>query len=98
MEMKLPRQAVVTHDDKTSKTVPSSEIPVIVFRDHNQDGYPEDFSFSPGKPPENMILTEDGFVKLPYTEEYASVFMQWVVGIGFSVNDFLYGIKSPYPR
>lgn len=98
MEMKLPRQAVVTRNEKTSKTVPLLEIPVIVIRDHDLDGYPDDFSFTPGNPPENVILTEDGFVKMQHTEEYASIFMQWMVGIGFSVNEFLYGIKSAYPR
>lgn len=98
IEMKLPRQAIVTYNEKTGKTVPSSEIPVMVIRDHDLDGYPEDFSLTPGNPLENAILTEDGFVKLQQTEEYASIFMQWMVGIGYSVNEFLYGIKSPYPR
>lgn len=98
MEMKLPRQAFVTRNEKTSKTVPSSKIQVIVIRDHDLDGYPDDFSFTPGNPYENVILTEDGFVKMQHTEEYASIFMQWMVGIGFSVNEFLYDIKSAYPR
>jgi len=98
MEMKLPREAVVTRNEKTSKTVPSSEIPVIVIRDHDLDGYPDDFSVTPANPPENAILTGDGFAKVQQTEEYASIFMQWMVGIGFTVNEFLHGIKSPHAK
>ena len=73
-------------------------MPVLIVRDNNLDGYPDDFFLTPGNPPDNAVLAEDGFVKVQQTEEYASIFMQWIVGIGFSVNDFLYGIKSPYPR
>jgi hypothetical protein len=98
MAMKLPRQAVVMLNEKTSKTLPSSEKTVIVIRDHDLDGYPDDFSLTPGNPPENAMLTEDGFVKMQQTEEYASIFMQWMVGVGFTVNEFLYGIKSPHAR
>ena len=98
MEMKLPKQAIVTRDDKTGGTIPSSEIPVLIIRDHNLDGYPDDFSLTPGNSSENVALTKDGFIKVQQTEEYASIFMQWIVGIGFSVNEFLYGVKSPYPR
>ena len=98
MEMKLPKQAIVTRNDKTGETIPSSEMPVLIIRDNNLDGYPDDFFLTPGNPPDNVVLSEDGFVKVQQTEEYESIFMQWIVGIGFSVNEFLYGIKSPYPR
>jgi hypothetical protein len=98
MEMKLPKQAFVTRDEKTGNALPSSETPIIVMRDHNQDGYPDDFSITPGYPSKNAILTEDGFIKIQQREEYESILMQWMVGIGYSVNEFLYGIKSPYPR
>ncbi len=98
MEMKLPKEAIVTRNKKTNETIPSSEIPVIIIRDHGMDGYPDDFSLIPGNLSENAIVTEDGFVKIKQTEEYTSIFMQWMVGIGFSVNEFLYGIRSPYPR
>ena len=98
MEMKLPKQALVTRNEKTSKTVPSSEIPVIVIRDHDLDGYPDDFSLTPGNFPENAFLAEDGFVKVQQTEEYTSIFTQWMVAIGFSVNKFLHATKSANPR
>lgn len=98
LEMKLPKQALVTRNEKTSKTVPSLETPVLVIRDHGLDGYPDDFSLTPGLPSVNAILTEDGFVKVQHTEQYAFILVQWMVAIGFSVNDFLYGFKSPNPR
>ena len=71
---------------------------MLVIRDHDLDGYPDDFSLTPGHPPESAILTKDGFVRVQKSEEYRSIFIQWMVGMGFSVNEFLYGIKSVYPR
>ena len=68
LEQKLPRQAIVTYDEKTGKMVPSKKRPVVIIRDHDLEGYPDDFLIEPGKPLENAILTIDGFVKYQNSE------------------------------
>jgi len=97
LEVSLPKQAIVTHDKEKAVTIPASESPKIIMRDHEQDGIIND-SMVPGKPPPGASLTKDGYMKFEPTAEYQGIFLQWMVGIGLSINHFLHGIDSAYPR
>jgi len=98
LEVILPEQAIVSHDKENKALVPSSEPPKILIRDHDQDGVLDDFIMTPGKPPPGTSLTDDGYIKFEPKEEYQGIFVQWMVGIGYSINHFLHGIDSAYPR
>ncbi|GBE16327.1 hypothetical protein BMS3Abin15_00141 [bacterium BMS3Abin15] len=95
----LPKEAIVSVDPKTGNTEPSEKNPTIIIRDHNLDGIPDDFTMEPkGMPLYNEKLTKDGFIKYRNSPEHQVIFMQWVIGIGYSINHFLHGIDSPMPR
>ncbi len=71
---------------------------MLTIRDNNSDGKPDDFIIVPGKPPPTASMTNDGFIKIQDTAEYKSIFIQWTLGICFSVNHFLHCIDSAYPK
>jgi hypothetical protein len=98
IDIKLPKQALVSHDEKSAKVTPASISPQIIIRDHDKDGMPDDFLMSPGNLPEGVSLTQDGFIRFQNKKEYEGIFVQWAVGLGYSVNHFLHGIDSAYPR
>jgi hypothetical protein len=95
----LPKEAIVSVDPKTGKTEASSNKPQIIIRDHDLDGIPDDFIMEPkGMPLYDEKLTKDGFIKYRNKPEHQVILMQWVLGIGYSINHFLHGIDSPMPR
>ena len=98
LDIKLPKQALVSHDGKSGRVTPASRSPQIIIRDHDKDGMPDDFLMSPGNPSEGVSLTQDGFIRFQNIKEYEGIFIQWMVGLGYSVNHFLHGIDSAYPR
>lgn len=71
---------------------------MIVIRDNNLDGKPDDFMMKPGQPAPHATITGDGFIELQDTDEYKGILIQWAAGIGFSINHFLHGIDSVNPR
>ena len=95
----LPKEAIVSVDPNTGNTEPSANRPQIIIRDHDLDGIPDDFTMKPkGTPFYNEKLTKDGFIKYRNSPEHKVILMQWVLGIGYSINHFLHGIDSPMPR
>jgi len=95
----LPKEAIVSVDPKTGDTKPSEKNPVIIIRDHNLDGMPDDFTMEPkGTPLYKEKLTKDGFIKYRNSPEHQVILMQWAIGIGYSINHFLHGFDSPMPR
>jgi hypothetical protein len=98
LDIKLPKQALVSHDKKNNAIIPSSEPPKIIMRDQDQDGVLDNFLMVPGTPSPGTSVTTDGYIKFEPKEEYQGIFIQWVVCIGYSINHFLHGIDSAYPR
>ena len=98
LEVMLPKQAIVSHDKKNNAMIDSSEPQKIIMLDHDQDGVLYIFLIVRGTPSLGTSLTTDGYIKFEPKEEYQGLFIQWVVGIGYSINHFLHGIDSAYPR
>ena len=99
LTLNLPPQAIFSVDPKTGERTPSSISPVITIRDHNEDGMPDDFNMEPrGEPSYKETITEGGFIKFRSGPEHQSIWMQWSISIGFSVNHFLHGFDSAFPR
>lgn len=99
LKLNLPPQAIFSVDPKTGERRPSSISPVITIRDHNEDGMPDDFNMVPrGDSSYKETVTEDGFIRLRSGPQHQSIWMQWSISIGFSVNHFLHGFDSAFPR
>lgn len=98
LEMMLPKQAIVFHDKENNAMVPSSEPPKIIMRDFDQDGVLDNFIMVPGNPSPGATLATDGYILFEPKDEYQGIYIQWMVGIGYSINHFLHGIDSAYPR
>lgn len=98
LEVMLPKKAIVSHDKKNNAMIPLSETTKIIMRDHDQDGVLDNFLMVPGTPSPGTSLTTDGYIKYEPKEEYQGIFIQWLVGIGYSINHFVHGINSAYPR
>ncbi len=98
LEAMLPKQAVVSYDKKKDAVVPSSESPKIIMRDYDRDGVLDDFIMVPANPSPGATLTTDGYILFEPKDEYRRIYIQWMVGIGYSINHFLHGIDSAYPR
>ncbi len=98
LETKLPKESVFTIYETTGRHIPSKTNPVVTIRDLNLDGMPEDFTMKPGLPPDDAIFSQDGFVTIKNTDEYRAIMIKWLIGIGFSVNHFLHGVDSAFPR
>ncbi len=95
----LSKEAIVSFDPKTGNIEASANRTKIIIRDHDLDGIPDDFTMEPkGTPLYNEKLTKDGFIKYRNSPEHQFILMQWVLGIGYSINHFLHGIDSPMPR
>jgi len=95
----LPPQAIFSIDPKTGQRIPSSTRPVIIIRDHDDDGVPDDFNMEPaGESVFRETVTKDGFIKFRSDPDHQSIWVQWSVGIGYSVNHFLHGVDSALPR
>lgn len=98
LELMLPKQAIVSNDKKNNTMVPSPQPLKIIMRDHDRDGLLDNFLIVPGTPSPGTSLTPDGYIEFEPKEEYQGIFVQWMVGIGFSINHFLHGIDSAYPQ
>ena len=68
------------------------------MRDYDRDGVLDDFMMVPGNPSPGATLTTDGYILFEPKDEYRGIYIQWMVGIGYSINHFLHGIDSAYPR
>lgn len=51
LKLNLPFQAILSIGPKTGERKPSSILPVITIRDHNEDGIPDDFNMEPSGEP-----------------------------------------------
>jgi len=99
LKLNLPPQAIFSVDQKTGERKPSSILPVITIRDHNEDDIPDNFNMEPsGEPLYKETITEDGFINFRSGPDHQSIWVQWSVAIGFSVNHFLHGFDSALPR
>jgi hypothetical protein len=98
LEMKLPKHAVVTVDPNTGKSIPVSIDPIVKMRDNDLDGILDEFKMQPGRPPEGVPITQDGYMVFRNTKDYEAIFLQWVFSVGYSVNHFLHGRESALPR
>ncbi len=99
LRVDLPPQAIVSVDPKRGERTPSRKRPVMTIRDHNEDGVPDDFNMEPhGTPLYKEDVAEDGFIKFRSGTDHRVIWINWSVGIGFSVNHFLHGIESAMPR
>jgi hypothetical protein len=99
LKVELPNEAISSIDPKTGQKIPSKTVHVITIRDHNLDGIPDDFKMEPtGEPLFEEKLTKDGFIKFRNAPEHQVILIQWSVGIGFSINNFLRGNDSATPR
>lgn len=95
----LPKEALVSVDPKTGNTKAGANRPQVIIRDHDLDGIPDDFTMEPkGTPLYNEKLTKDGFIRYRNSPDHQVILMQWVIGIGYSINHFLHGVDSPMPR
>ena len=98
LQVRPPKKSLVTFDKKTGEKIPVKTNPIITIRDHNLDGMPDDFKMEPGYPPENAVLTKDGFMIFKYNDEDRVMLMQWTISIGYCINHFLYNVNSVFPR
>jgi len=51
-----------------------------------------------GEPLYEETVTEDGFIKFRSGPDHQSIWTQWSIGIGYSVNHFIHGFDSASPR
>ena len=99
LEAKLPREAMVSIDPKTGERLPAENAPVITIRDHDLDTVPDSFKMEPsGQPLYEESFTKDGYTKYRHDQDHRAILIQWIVGIGYSINHFLYGVDSAMPR
>ena len=85
LEVELPKEAMVSLDPKTGKTIAGKDNPIITIRDHNLDGIPDDYLIEPEekfKYSGKSELTENGFVIIRNAPEDRSILIQWNVAIG----------------
>ena len=99
LKMEFPQPAIFTVDPETGKKIPAETNPVVTIRDHDLDGFPDDFNLNlPEKPVYKEEVTKEEFINFRETEEHEGILIQWSMGIGFSINHFLHGIDSAMPR
>ena len=96
-----PKRSLATKDDKTGEMIPSKFTPVVIIRDHNVDGFPEDYVIEPKDKFQYSgtgAITKDGFIQIRNVPEDRTILTEWAIGIGYSVNHFLHGVNSVFPR
>ena len=99
LKVELPKEGVYTVDQKTQKERRSETPKIIVMRDHNLDGMPDDFSINQsGEPLYKEKIAKDGFIAFRNSPEHKSILILWSTGIGFSVNHFIHGADSIMQR
>ena len=99
LTMRLPKRSIATKDEKTGEMIPSKVNPILIIRDHNLDGIPNDFTLEASVVPMyKEEFTKDGFIKFRNSPDHQVILIQWIVGIGFSINHFLHGVDSVLPR
>ena len=95
----LPREAILTFDPKTGEKRPSETPPVIIIRDHDLDGLPDDFHMEPsGTPLYKEKFSADGFIKYRDSPEHQVILLKWIIGIKYATNYFLHGVRLSIPR
>lgn len=93
----LPKEAVFSVDHKTGEELPSETTPIIIIRDHDLDGLPDDFQME-GASIYKERYTNDGFTIYRDAPEHQFILAQWVIVIGYSTNYFLHEVDSYRPR
>jgi len=95
----LPQKATFSVDPKTGEKRPSETPPVIIIRDHDLDGLPDDFHMEPsGTPLYKEQFSADGFIKYRDSPEHQVILLQWIIGIKYATNYFLHGVRWSIPR
>jgi hypothetical protein len=95
LTMKLPKGVQSSIDLNTGEKVRSDVAPIIIIRDHNLDGLPDDFQIEPsGQPLYKEKVTDDGFIIYRDDPEHHVILAQWAIGVGYSINYFLHGRSS----
>lgn len=98
LRIKLPKEAISSFYPQRGDEIPGDTRPVITIRDHNLDGLPDDFEMEPpGLLTHKEEFTKDGFIKYGNGPVHQAVLIYWAIGIGYSINHFLYGIDSAMP-
>ncbi len=93
LKIVLPKEAMFSVDNKTGEKIPSETAHIIIIRDHNLDGMPDDFQME-GEPIHKEKFTSDGFTIYRNVPEHKVILAQWAIGIGYSTNYFLHGVDS----
>jgi len=97
LKIKLPKEAMYSVDPKTGEKIPSETTHIIIIRDHDLDGLPDDFQME-GEPVHKEKFTDDGFTIYRDDPQHQVILAQWAIGIGYSTNYFLHGVDSFRPR
>jgi hypothetical protein len=99
LALTLPGEAIVTLDPKSGKTTRQSKAKVIIIRDNDEDGMPDDFreEGGSGDPLDKEEMTKEGFIRYRPGAQHQSISKLWEVGVGFGVNKFLHGVDSALP-
>lgn len=99
LKMQLPKEAILSVDEKTGEMTPRETAPEMTIRDYEMDGYPDDFKIIPSfEPIAEEKQTEDGFTIYRNSPDHQAIKIQWSIGIGFCINHFLHGVDSAMPR
>jgi len=73
-----PSGAIRRFDEASGQSVATGEAMVIVMRDHDRDGRPDDVQTTPtGEPLFEETVTPDGFTELRDAPEHAPFFVVW---------------------
>ena len=99
LEVKAPKETLVTIDPKTGEMATTENIPTVTIRDHDLDAIPDSFKIeASGRPLYKESFTQDGYTKYTRSQEHKAILTYWTIGIGYSINHFLYGVDSAMPR
>ena len=82
----MPNKAIYSID-KNGNKIYSKKRHVIYFMDSNLDGKLDYY-----KP------SNSSYINFNNTENEAGILLYWIMMMGFSVNNFIYGIPSPYQQ
>jgi len=97
LKVDLPPESMYSIDPKTGKRIPGKMGFMVAIRDHDLDAVPDDFMFEPSAQHTQEVETFEP-TRFTNSPDQQAVLVQWLVGIGFSVNHFLHGVDSAKPR
>lgn len=93
-----PPLAIKSLDGKTGHIVEHDYRTKTKFRDINLDGIPDEVLVEPaGEPLSSENITEDGYMRVRYSDDHTVIFVQWSVGIAVATNRFLHSKESVLP-